>query len=71
MSCRHRRYERGKIRYADKKGREATTDDPLLEYFSSKTAEEAIQFHIEGLREDDLPIPPPSSSVEFVEVRAA
>jgi predicted RNase H-like HicB family nuclease len=33
--------------------------------------QEAIQFHIEGLREDGLPIPAPSSSVEFVEVRAA
>jgi len=33
--------------------------------------EEAIQFHIEGLREDGLPIPPPLSTVEFVEVRAA
>ena len=33
--------------------------------------EEAIEFHIQGLREDGLPVPPPSSSVEFVEVRAA
>ena len=33
--------------------------------------EEALQFHIEGLREDRLPIPAPSSSVELVEVRAA
>jgi predicted RNase H-like HicB family nuclease len=33
-----------------------------------KLIEEAIEFHIEGLREDGLPIPPPSSSVEFVEV---
>ncbi len=32
---------------------------------------EAIEFHIEGLREDGQPIPEPSSSVEFVEVRAA
>ena len=29
---------------------------------------EAIEFHIEGLREDGHPIPPPSSSVEFIEV---
>jgi predicted RNase H-like HicB family nuclease len=36
-----------------------------------KLIQEAIQFHIEGLREDGLPIPAPSSSVEFVEVRAA
>ena len=44
----------------------AETRDELL-----KLIEEAIQFHIEGLREDGLPIPAPSSSVEFVEVRAA
>jgi predicted RNase H-like HicB family nuclease len=36
-----------------------------------KLIEEAIQFHIEGLRTDGLPIPAPTSSVEFVEVRAA
>lgn len=33
--------------------------------------QEAIQFHIEGLREDGQKVPPPSSSVEYVEVRAA
>lgn len=33
--------------------------------------QEAIEFHIEGLREEGEPIPPPSSSVEYVEVRAA
>jgi predicted RNase H-like HicB family nuclease len=33
--------------------------------------QEAIEFHIEGLRADGQPIPAPSSSVEFVEVRAA
>lgn len=33
--------------------------------------EEAIEFHIQGLREDGLPIPAPTSSVEFVDVRAA
>ena len=32
---------------------------------------EAIEFHIEGLREDGQPIPPPSSSSEVVDVRAA
>ena len=36
-----------------------------------KLIEEAIEFHIEGLREDGLPIPAAASSVEFVEVRAA
>ena len=36
-----------------------------------KLIQEAIEFHIEGLRDDGQPIPMPSSSVEFVEVRAA
>jgi predicted RNase H-like HicB family nuclease len=31
---------------------------------------EAIEFHIEGLREDGLPIPQPSSAVSYVEVPA-
>ena len=31
---------------------------------------EAIEFHIEGLRADGQPVPPPSSSVEFIEVAA-
>lgn len=31
---------------------------------------EAIEFHLEGLRTDNLPIPPPSSQVEYVEVSA-
>jgi predicted RNase H-like HicB family nuclease len=30
----------------------------------------AIEFHIEGLREDGQPVPKPSSSVEFVDVAA-
>lgn len=29
---------------------------------------EAIEFHIEGLKADGLPIPIPSSQVEYVEV---
>ena len=29
---------------------------------------EAIEFHLEGFRADSLPIPPPSSQVEYVEV---
>lgn len=33
--------------------------------------QEAIEFHIEGLLEDGQPIPEPSSSSEYVEVRAA
>jgi len=31
---------------------------------------EAIEFHLEGLKEDGQPIPPPSSSSELVEVAA-
>lgn len=31
---------------------------------------EAIEFHLEGLREDGNPIPPPSSRVEYVELAA-
>jgi predicted RNase H-like HicB family nuclease len=31
---------------------------------------EAIEFHIEGLREDGSPVPPPSSSVRYVDVPA-
>jgi predicted RNase H-like HicB family nuclease len=32
---------------------------------------EAIEFHIDGLKQDGLPVPPPSSEGEFVEVGAA
>jgi predicted RNase H-like HicB family nuclease len=32
---------------------------------------EAIEFHIEGLRQDGQPIPSPSSSSEVVDVQAA
>jgi len=28
------------------------------------------EFHLDGMREDDTPIPPPSSRVEYVEVAA-
>jgi predicted RNase H-like HicB family nuclease len=31
---------------------------------------EAIKFHLDGLREDGSPIPPPSSRVDYVEVAA-
>jgi predicted RNase H-like HicB family nuclease len=30
---------------------------------------EAIEFHLEGMREDGLPIPPPQSRVEYIDVR--
>jgi len=44
----------------------ADTKEQVLELI-----QEAIEFHIEGLREDNQPIPQPSSSVEYVDVRAA
>jgi len=31
---------------------------------------EAIELHLEGIREDGDPIPPPSSRVDYVEVAA-
>lgn len=31
---------------------------------------EAIEFHLDGLREDGVPPPPPSSKVDYVEVAA-
>ena len=31
---------------------------------------EAIEFHLEGMRQDGLPIPPPLSRVEYIEVKA-
>lgn len=44
---------------------------------TGKTVEEterqlrkAIEFHIRGLREDGLPIPNPSSQVDYVEIAA-
>lgn len=44
----------------------AETKDEVL-----RLIEEAIEFHIEGLRQDDQPIPEPSSSIEYVEIQAA
>ncbi len=32
---------------------------------------EAIDFHIEGLRQDGLPVPSPASESDFVDVSAA
>ena len=31
---------------------------------------EAIEFHIEGLKENGEPVPKPASSIEFIEVAA-
>ncbi len=44
----------------------AETRDEVL-----KLIEEAIEFHLDGLRQDDQPIPEPSSSIEYVEIQAA
>ena len=44
----------------------AETRDEVLELI-----QEAIVFHIEGLKEEGLPVPSPSSNAEFVEVNAA
>jgi predicted RNase H-like HicB family nuclease len=32
---------------------------------------EAIEFHIEGLKQDGQPVPPPSSTGEVVDIKAA
>jgi predicted RNase H-like HicB family nuclease len=37
---------------------------------TEREIQEAIKFHLEGLRADGLPIPEPSSRVEYVEVSA-
>jgi predicted RNase H-like HicB family nuclease len=42
-----------------------TRDDVL------RLIREAIELHIDGLKQDGLPIPAPSSDVEFVEIGAA
>ena len=44
----------------------ADTKEEVLELI-----QEAIEFHLEGLREDGAPIPPAVSSIEYVEVHAA
>jgi len=31
---------------------------------------EAITFHLDGMREDGVPVPPPSSQVEYVDIAA-
>ncbi len=31
---------------------------------------EAIEFHLDGLREDGSPVPPPSSAVRYVDIAA-
>ena len=36
---------------------------------AEKNIREAISFHIEGLKEDGLPLPEPASFTEYVEVQ--
>ena len=45
----------------------ATADSPLE---LNRLIREAIEIHIEGMREDGLTIPEPTSRVEYVEVGA-
>jgi len=37
---------------------------------TERSTREAIEFHLEGMRADGTPIPPPSSRVDYVEVAA-
>lgn len=37
---------------------------------TERAIEEAIEFHLEVMKEDGTPIPPPSSRVDYVEVAA-
>lgn len=37
---------------------------------AEKSIREAIEFRLDGMREEGMPIPPPSSHVEYVEVAA-
>ena len=37
---------------------------------TQREIQEAIEFHLEGLRAEGLPIPEPSSRVDYVEVSA-
>jgi predicted RNase H-like HicB family nuclease len=45
----------------------ATGDTPAA---TEQAIREAIEFHLEGMREDGTPIPPPTSRVDYVEVAA-
>jgi len=37
---------------------------------TEKLIQEAIKFHLDGLRDEGIPLPAPSSQVEYVEVAA-
>lgn len=38
---------------------------------TEKAIREAIEFHLEGMREDGSPVPPPSSRLEYVDIITA
>lgn len=44
------------------------TGDTLKE--AERLIQEAIELHVQGLREDGLPVPEPSSVVDYVEIPA-
>ena len=37
---------------------------------TERSIREAIEFHVEGLRADGVPIPEPSSRVEYIDIAA-
>jgi len=37
---------------------------------TERSIREAIEFHLEGLRADGLPVPPPTSQVDYIEIAA-
>lgn len=45
----------------------ATGETPAA---TEEAIREAIAFHLDGMRQDGTPIPPPASRVEYVEVAA-
>jgi len=45
-----------------------TTGETIEE--TERQIREAIEFHIRGLREDGLPVPEPSSKVNYIDVAA-
>ena len=44
------------------------TGETILEV--ERQIREAIEVHLEGLREDGLPVPKPTSAVEYIEIAA-
>ena len=44
------------------------TGDSVAEV--QQSIREAIELHLEGMREDGIPVPPPSSQVDYIDVAA-